>query len=534
MSCSRTPETRPVTALKIFDGMRRVSGSRRFVFQPETRSYPSSSLARSRGISAGSSCRSPSIVTTSSPAASPKPASSAVALPKFRRRRTTRTLSCASWSRVSAPKVPSVEPSSTNTASHVAAVACERVRQLVVEQRDAALLVVDGDDDRDHAARVPRSAGVACGRGTPPHRRRGALASVLAQVEPLPTEHIPLRDAAGRILAEDVRRAVDLPPFPSSSMDGYAVRCGRSARACCGSWAMSPPGRPRAGSSRPGEAIEISTGGVVPDGADAVVPVEQVTVRTADGRDREGRCRRRQHPPARAATFAAGATSSARASLLTPARLGALAACGIETVCGLRGARRSRSPSPGRSFALPGEPLGAGEIYESNGDHVAAALARAPERVVERLGVAEDTEAAHALALERALAADVVVTSGGVSVGPHDLVRRVEARLGVKEVFWGVAMRPGKPLAFGVRERTLVFGLPGNPVSSLVGCLLFVVPGAARAAGRPSIPRPRSGPASSQPRFVAATGARRLRPSARRLGARTAPSSTRSSARSRT
>jgi molybdopterin molybdotransferase len=104
------------------------------------------------------------------------------------------------------------------------------------------------------------------------------------------------------------------------------------------------------------------------------------------------------------------------------------------------------------------------------------ALAESAGARVERLGVAEDTEAAHRAALEAALAADVVITSGGVSVGPHDLVRQIERELGVQEVFWGVAMRPGKPIAFGVRGRTLVFGLPGNPVSALVGCLLFVVP----------------------------------------------------------
>jgi molybdopterin molybdotransferase len=105
--------------------------------------------------------------------------------------------------------------------------------------------------------------------------------------------------------------------------------------------------------------------------------------------------------------------------------------------------------------------------------------------VVERLAAAEDTEAALEAALTRALEADVVVTSGGVSVGPHDLVRRVEARLGVEEVFWGVAMRPGKPLAFGVRGATLVFGLPGNPLSSLVGALLFVTPALRALQGHP-------------------------------------------------
>jgi molybdopterin molybdotransferase len=105
-----------------------------------------------------------------------------------------------------------------------------------------------------------------------------------------------------------------------------------------------------------------------------------------------------------------------------------------------------------------------------------AAVLEASGALVTRLAATEDTEEAHAVSLEKAFEADVVVTSGGVSVGPHDLVRQVQARLGVEEVFWGVAMRPGKPLAFGCRGRTLVFGLPGNPVSALVGALLFVRP----------------------------------------------------------
>ncbi len=117
-----------------------------------------------------------------------------------------------------------------------------------------------------------------------------------------------------------------------------------------------------------------------------------------------------------------------------------------------------------------------------------AALAAAGA-VVERLDSVPDDEDAHRAALGRGLAADVLVTSGGVSVGPHDLVRRLEGELGVSEVFWGVAMRPGKPLAFGVRGSTLVFGLPGNPVSSLVACELFVLP-AIRALQGATAPEP--------------------------------------------
>ena len=120
-------------------------------------------------------------------------------------------------------------------------------------------------------------------------------------------------------------------------------------------------------------------------------------------------------------------------------------------------------------------PLAPGQIYESNGAMLTAAL-RAAGAGVTSLEPVEDDPDEHRRALQRALEADVVVTSGGVSVGPHDLVRESAAALGVEEVFWGVAVKPGKPLSFGVLGQTLVFGLPGNPVSSLVGCELFVRP----------------------------------------------------------
>jgi molybdopterin molybdotransferase len=299
-----------------------------------------------------------------------------------------------------------------------------------------------------------------------------ALALVLARAEPLPAERVTLEQAAGRILAEAVVSPVDLPPFPSSSMDGYAVKAadlpgvlrvvGRVAA-----------GRPESRLLLAGEAIEISTGGVVPTGADTVVPVERVVVRP---REVEIRASVGSNDNIRGigGDVQAGATVVGAGELLTPARLAALAACGIESVISSR-LPRVTIVVTGTELRPAGEPLAAGQIYESNGIMLAAAL-EAAGAVVERLAATEDSEDALTRTLEHALGSDVVVTSGGVSVGPHDLVRGVESRLGVKEVFWGVAMRPGKPLAFGVRDRTLVFGLPGNPVSALVGCLLFVRP----------------------------------------------------------
>ncbi len=174
-------------------------------------------------------------------------------------------------------------------------------------------------------------------------------------------------------------------------------------------------------------------------------------------------------------------------AILGTPQIGALAAAGVaEVAC----ARRPRAAvlATGSELVAPGEPLEPGEIYESNRTMIAAVLATAGAEVVE-LPVVRDDEESHREALAAGLETDVLVTSGGVSMGPHDLVRRVAAELGVEEVFWGIAIKPGKPLSFGVRGATLVFGLPGNPVSSLVGSVLFVCP-ALRALQGAATPGP--------------------------------------------
>ena len=162
--------------------------------------------------------------------------------------------------------------------------------------------------------------------------------------------------------------------------------------------------------------------------------------------------------------------------------MGALAAAGLAAV---RCARRPHVAvlATGSELRPPGEPLGDGEIYESNGALLAAAVASAGA-VPERLGIVPDERATTRKGLEAALArADVVVTSGGASVGPHDLVRALQAELGVEEVFWGVSIKPGKPLAFGTRDARLVFSVPGNPVSALVTFELFIRPALAALVG---------------------------------------------------
>ena len=309
---------------------------------------------------------------------------------------------------------------------------------------------------------------------------------VLEHARPLPAETVALEDAARRVLAEPAQAEIDLPPFPSSAMDGYAVRAADTPGRLRVE-ARIAAGKPAAGALEPGQAMGIATGGVVPAGADAVVPIEYV-VEHDNEIEIGGGVESGENVRPRGGDIRAGEVVVEPGSLLTPARLGALAAAGIPHV---RCARRPRAAvlPTGTELRRPGEALAAGEIYEANGLILSAQL-EAAGAVVELMPAVGDDEAAHRGALEHALGADVVVTSGGVSVGPHDLVRRVEAELGVEEVFWRVSVKPGKPIAFGVRERTLVFGLPGNPVSALVGFLLFVEPAIRALEGVPE-PLPR-------------------------------------------
>ena len=309
---------------------------------------------------------------------------------------------------------------------------------------------------------------------------------VLERTEPLPAENVPLEGAARRVLAEPARAEIDLPPFPSSAMDGYAVR-GDETPGRLRIEARIAAGNPATSALESGQAMGIATGGVVPDGADAVIPIEYV-VEHGNEIEIGSAVERGDNVRPRGGDIRAGEVVVEAGSVLTPARLGALAAAGIQQV---RCARRPRAAvlPTGTELRRPGEPLAAGEIYEANGLILSAQL-EAAGAAVELMPAVGDDEAAHRGALENALDADVVVTSGGVSVGPHDLVRRVEAELGVEEVFWRVSVKPGKPIAFGVRERTLVFGLPGNPVSALVGFVLFVEPAIRALQGVPD-PLPR-------------------------------------------
>ena len=298
---------------------------------------------------------------------------------------------------------------------------------------------------------------------------------VLAEVARLPAEDLPLDEALGRVLAGDVMSPVDVPPFDTSAMDGFAVAS--AAGGVLRVIGESRAGRPADIALEPGTAVAISTGAAIPDGATAVVPVERTAAERGSVRAEEvpeGANIRRagEDVPAGRTVLSAGAE-------LGPAALGVIASVGLATApC----ARRPRTAllTTGDELVEPGRELAPGQIWSSNSLTLAAQVKRAGGEIAERRTVPDEPAATRA-ALEESLGrADVVCVSGGVSVGPHDHVKGALAELGVTERFWRVALRPGKPTWFGVAERpggrVLVFGLPGNPVSAMVTFHLFTRP----------------------------------------------------------
>ena len=300
-----------------------------------------------------------------------------------------------------------------------------------------------------------------------------ALRLVLERVERLPAE--PHRHR-GRV-RPGARRgrgsAVDLPPFDSSAMDGFALRSSDTPGRLPVVHRI-PAGTPAPRSLEAGEAMGIATGAVVPEGADAVIPFEYV-VENDNAIEIEQAVERGANVRPAGGDIGAGETVVEAGARLEARAPRCARGCGHP-----RGSRRSeaagRRRGDGQRAASAGRDAGSGTDLrgERNSARGAAGLGRGRGREGE-LGCC-DEEAAHREALARGLDADVLVTSGGVSVGPHDLVRAILAELGVEEVFWGVSVKPGKPISFGVAGDRLVFGLPGNPVSVLVGFELFVRP----------------------------------------------------------
>jgi molybdopterin molybdotransferase len=299
----------------------------------------------------------------------------------------------------------------------------------------------------------------------------GARERVLAASSPLRPHDVALGDALGRVLAEDVASEEPLPPFDSSAMDGFAVVAGPPAElAIVGE---SRAGAPWGGELESGQAIGISTGAEIPAGADAVVPVERVELR--DGLvsvpdTRSGANLRHAGEDVRP-----GDTVLRAGTDLGPAELAVLASLGrAQLSCGAR--PRVAVLATGDELVPPGEPLGPGQIRDSNAIALAAQAERAGAQVVRSATVPDDLEATTAALRDAIEAADVVCVSGGVSVGPHDHVKPALRSLGVEEVFWGVRLKPGKPTWFGTAPGKYVFGLPGNPVSAMVTFHLFARP----------------------------------------------------------
>lgn len=308
--------------------------------------------------------------------------------------------------------------------------------------------------------------------------------------QPLGTERVPLAEALGRTLAEPVVSRDAIPPFDNSAMDGFAVRTGDFAG---GTATLDITGDVAAGSVpseavRPGTCVRIMTGAPIPDGADAVAPVEWTEV---NGRHVHA-CRAPtpgQYIRPAGQDVQPGDEMVPAGTVVTPPVVGMAATLGYPTLA-LRVPPRVAVVATGDELVEAGVEPKPGQIRDANGPALAAQVAHAGGTVRGPFHARDDEADARAV-LETALDADVLVVSGGVSMGDRDVVREVLDGLGVAWRFWKVRQRPGKPLAFGTRGGTLVFGLPGNPVSSAVCFEQYVRPALAALLGRRAVHRPR-------------------------------------------
>ncbi|MBR0688433.1 molybdopterin molybdotransferase MoeA [Bradyrhizobium manausense] len=315
-----------------------------------------------------------------------------------------------------------------------------------------------------------------------------ALAAVLAGAEPLAEESVSLDEAFHRVLARDVAARRTQPPQAMSAMDGYAVRAADAAKVDAQLTVIGEvaAGRPYAGTVGTGEAVRIFTGGVVPDGADAVV-IQEDTV--ADGRRiviREAAIAGRHIRPA-GIDFREGDVLLRKGARLTERDL-ALAAGMNHPQLAVRRRPKVAILATGDELVMPGSTPGHGQIVYSNG-YALHALARSEGADTVDLGVAADTLAATTAGIRRAResGADILITTGGASVGDHDLVQQALREEGTAMAFWKIAMRPGKPMMNGQLGPMRVIGLPGNPVSSYVCAFLFMVPLIRALSGRSAV-----------------------------------------------
>lgn len=300
-----------------------------------------------------------------------------------------------------------------------------------------------------------------------------ALERVLAGVTPLGPEMVALPQSQGRVLAEDLSARVAHPPVAVSAMDGYACRAEdiRQPPARLKVIGESAAGHPWGGSVGPGGAVRIFTGAALPHGADAVVMQEDARRDGAEviiDTDKGGHIR-----PA-GNDFAVGDMLLPAGTVMGPRQIGLAAAMNVPWVT-VRRLPRVAVLSTGDEIAMPGDTLGPGQIVSSNGPALAA-LVQALGGEAVQLGIARDTRDSLEAMLQAASGVDLLVTSGGVSVGDYDIVQAVMAERGLALDFWKIAIRPGKPLMFGRLGAVPVLGLPGNPVSALVTAYVFLTP----------------------------------------------------------
>jgi len=315
---------------------------------------------------------------------------------------------------------------------------------------------------------------------------------ILADLRPTPAEVVALADVWNRVTAADVIARLTQPPSDVSAMDGYALR---AADGTLGARltviGAAPAGHPFAGSVGPGEIVRLFTGSVVPDGADAILLQEDAT-RDGDAVTVNEAVRRGRHIRRAGQDFAHGDTVIPAGRRITARDVG-LAAAANHPWLSVHRRPRIAILATGDEIAMPGEPIPPGGIVSSNA-HALAALVRAAGGQATVLPIAQDTREAVAAVVDAIAGMDLLVTTGGASVGDHDLIISGLQTRGLIVDFWQIAMRPGKPLLFGwlggKASGVPVLGLPGNPVSAIVCSILFLLPALARLAGLPAAPPP--------------------------------------------
>ena len=330
---------------------------------------------------------------------------------------------------------------------------------------------------------------------TPIINHEKARALVLSSAKTLPPESVILAEALGRTLARDIKARENIPPFTKATMDGYAVRAediraaGKDAAVELEVTEDLPAGRVSRKPVGRGQAARIMTGAPLPKGADAVVMVEDT-----EKSGRRVKIRRAVRPTDNTGQagedLKKGELVLEQGAVVGPAETGLLAAAGLARVPVIRRPKLTVIAT-GDEIVEPGERKGPGQIHNSNGPSLLAMALRAGADA-KYLGIARDRRSSLRAKLARAKGTDILILSGGVSVGDYDLVRDELRAAGVRPVFWRVRIKPGKPVFFGRRGCQLVFGLPGNPTSAMVTFLLFVQPAIERLLGRKN-PGPRGG-----------------------------------------